>query len=76
MQYDSDHEYHSSSGYVYVGGDLAFELAAVWDGIEHAECAGMSLRDIHAALKRSWAQAVIALGRRNISALREILAAP
>jgi hypothetical protein len=67
-----DPPYYSPSGFVYVG-EHALELGAVWDGVEAAERAGVTLDQIGLALTHNWTAAAVALARRNVATLRALI---
>jgi hypothetical protein len=66
---DDDQRYHGVQSLVYVNPDWAFEIGTIWDGIEAAEMAGISLDEIGRALSHNWVATVIALARKNIAVL-------
>jgi hypothetical protein len=57
-----DPPYYSPSAFVYVG-EPPSSLGAIWDGVEAAERAGVSLAAIGRALSQDWEMSVIALAR-------------
>jgi hypothetical protein len=62
-----ERSYHSPNGYVYTR-EFALELSAIWNGVDAAETAGVSLEAIARALDQDWETSVIALaqlGRRR-----------
>jgi len=69
-----DEGYRSVQSLVYVGSDRAFELGAIWDGVEAAELADISLDKIGRALSHNWVATVIALACKNIAVLRALTA--
>ena len=65
--------YYTPGAFVYVG-NLALELAAIWDGVDAAECGGTSLNQIGRALAYNWSAAVTALALKNMAVLRALIA--
>ena len=64
--------YHSLAGYVHAG-DLLLEIAAIWEGVQTAEDAGISLSQIGRALSYNWSATVVALARGNVAVLRALI---
>jgi|EndMetStandDraft_8_1072994.scaffolds.fasta_scaffold15596_3 hypothetical protein len=69
-----DEGYRGVQSLVYVNSDWAFEIGAIWDGVEAAEMADISLDEIGRALSHNWVATVIALARKNIAVLRALTA--
>lgn len=69
-----DEGYRGVQSLVYVNPDWAFEIGAIWDGVEEAEMAGISLDEIGRVLSHNWVATVIALARKNIAVLRALTA--
>ena len=61
MQDEIPH-YYSSDAFVYTS-TMAFELAAIWRGIDRLEQRGVSLDAIARALDQDWETSVIALAQ-------------
>ena len=73
MQFDDEPDYHAAACLVYVGSSYAFELAAIWNGIQSAEDAGITLAQIGVALAHNWPATVVALALKNIATLRVLI---
>lgn len=69
---DDERNYHSSSALVYVG-NWPLEIPAIWDGIQRAEDARISLDQISGALNTNWSACVVALARGNVAVLRALI---
>jgi hypothetical protein len=67
-----DHEYHAAAAYVYIG-QRALTLAELWDGVDHAEAAGIPLAEIGIALAANWTAAATALALRDTATLRVLI---
>lgn len=67
-------QYHTTGNLVYVGQLWAFEFSTIWDGIDNAEDAGVSLGQIGQALGRNWDAVVVALAFGDLVALRALIA--
>ena len=65
-------DYHAAAGYVHAG-DLLLEIAAIWEGVQTAEDAGISLNQIGRALSYNWSATVVALARGNVATLRALI---
>jgi len=71
-KHDRHYQYHSLAGYVDAG-NLTLEIAAIWDGIDHAEAEGVALNHIGEALRYNWTACVTALAFKNIATLRALI---
>jgi hypothetical protein len=65
--------YHSINGYVYTA-EYALEITAIWDGVDALERGGIPLDQIGLALAHNWTACVVALARKNLAALRALIA--
>jgi hypothetical protein len=68
----NERQYHSWAGYVHAG-DLLLEIAAIWEGVQTAEDAGISLSQTGRALSYNWSATVVALARGNVAVLRALI---
>jgi len=69
---DDDGPYYDITAFVYIGG-RAFTLDEIWNGVDAAERAGVSLGEISWALTHNWTAAVIALALGNIGVSRVLV---
>jgi hypothetical protein len=69
---DNDGSYYDITPFVYIG-SRAFRLDEMWSGVDTADRAGVSLREIGRALTRNCTAAVPALTIANVGALRALV---
>jgi hypothetical protein len=70
---DEPSQYHNAAAYVYIGASHAFTLDEIWQGVDAAEAARISLDQVSRALSHNWPATVVALARKNIAVLRALI---
>jgi hypothetical protein len=70
--FEDDEFYHASGHLVYVDPDWVFEESHIWDVVDDAEAAGVSLAHIGEALRRDRDLTLMALVNHDTGAVIEI----
>jgi hypothetical protein len=65
-------QYHSAAAYVYIGA-YAFTLDEIWQGIDAAEAADISLGQIGCALAHNWPATATTLALKNFAVLHALI---